>query len=391
MIENSYARLDKNGKPICYVKCSTAEEALQFRNSATPVGSFGSLKGPLVIFSGELAVEVAKKLGCEIARFSDWKPKLSVKVSLLPDSYFIADSLQFLSRSEWQHKSNSAYQQVFKKRRHLIPACTQHMTSCDPFKQGYQIYAYEFPTKFVYVGLTCNPTRRHKGHAVNGPVFEKTKEGIKPVLRVLESGLMPTSASEAEIAAIQKYKDEGWSLLNTDPGGSLGQIRSKYTYQQALREASSCHSKNELNKLKNDVYQVVSHQGWLQKLAKELGWPEHMDHWTFEECLQEARPLKGRGEWAVKARNSYCAAIRNGWLETISKEMGWVRIIPKSKWTRELIEKRAKDFKCRSEWQYGCHDSSYTVARKTGILNEVSAATFGHRRNRWDFRQNAAS
>jgi hypothetical protein len=106
------------------------------------------------------------------------------------------------------------------------------------------IYVYTFPpeknkagevVKYAYVGLTNNLSKRHRQHVnpvkkniagVQGssPVFRYAqKVGVQPHKEILTTE--PVTEKEAidlERSTIEKYKEEGWTMLNLAKGGSLG-------------------------------------------------------------------------------------------------------------------------------------------------------------------------
>ena len=254
----------------------------------------------------------------------------------------------------------------------------------EPFGKGYQVYVYEFSDKSVYVGLTCNPTRRHKDHIKRGPVARKLAGGTPHEVKSVAEGLMPTPAGELEQATLNRYADEGWTLLNRHDAGSTGQIRTKYTLDRLRQIACGASSRKGFQLLDNGAYQYACTNGHMSALAVEFGWPDHAGHvWTFELCRDEARKFKWLSDWVAGHTASYTAAWKNGWLTRIKKEL-FPRAKPvEVKWTREACLERAKAFSTRGQWQYEAGDGSYIAARRKGWLPEIATLVFGPRRQRW--------
>jgi hypothetical protein len=106
------------------------------------------------------------------------------------------------------------------------------------------IYVYTFPpekdengktVKYAYVGLTDNPGKRHRQHVNpvkkniagskgSSPVFRYAQRvGIQPHKEIITTE--PVTEKEAvdlECSTIEKYKKEGWTMLNLAKCGSLG-------------------------------------------------------------------------------------------------------------------------------------------------------------------------
>jgi predicted GIY-YIG superfamily endonuclease len=186
----------------------------------------------------------------------------------------------------------------------------------------YQVYVYEFSDCTAYVGLTKRPVKRHIAHYLHGKVAKKIKLGLLDRFVVLHKELDSASAKMLEQDEISSYQASGWSLLNSNRGGSLGQIGIKYSYLELVVLARDFKTRTEFGKVHYGPYQAARRLGWLDRLAEEVGWPKHVDHWTFEECLKAASGFSGRGAWSL-SNKGYMTAYCNGWLDRISNELGW--------------------------------------------------------------------
>lgn len=167
-------------------------------------------------------------------------------------------------------------------------------------------------------------------------------------------------------------------MLNTRNGGAVGNVCVKYSYDEilALARSSEATYKKEFYRKHNPVYQFADKNGLLDRLAADMGWPDHaQNYWTKETCVEKARPYKWLSDWVKKDRDSYMAAHRNGWLKEI-KQRFFRHKPPQVTWIREKCLQRAKDFKSRSEWQYRCKDGSYISARKRRWLNDIAKETY---------------
>ncbi len=105
--------------------------------------------------------------------------------------------------------------------------CSHMRPPANPFKAEFQVYAYEFTDKSAYIGLTIQPDIRHGDqHVSRGPVFEHTKIAGQPQLKIVEQKLLAKQAVELELTTIRRYEADGWTMLNSAKGGSLGALPS---------------------------------------------------------------------------------------------------------------------------------------------------------------------
>lgn len=303
----------------------------------------------------------------------------------LTDAQCVEEASKHKTRNDWKRRANGLYQHVHKHRPHLLEACTAHMVSeGNPFGTGYQVYTYEFADNSVYVGLTCTPKRRHRDHLKRGPVQAKITANIAYEFFELAGGLVPTVAGAFERISIEHYQECGWQVLNTAKGGSTGQIRTLYTYEKLLDLARPYSTRKQFDVGQSGAYQYACKHKLIDRLASELGWPEHAGHvWTKEMCLESARKFKWISDWSSADWDAYQAAMRNGWLNAIKMSLFTKHKPVQIFWTREACLKRAKAFSSRAKWQYGCGDGSYVSARRRGWLIEVASTVFGKRLNRW--------
>ncbi len=379
----------RTGCPVVHVTAE-ADEIADLRSKLVPNGPKGSLNkksnGRLFIVSGYRAIEVITLLGEPLGEYAAWVADCPRPVQYLPDSVFLDEAKKYTYKQEWKKKSSWSYQQVLRKRKHLIPECTAHMQApLGPVLRGYQIYAYEFPDNHVYVGLTCNPTVRHYNHTKQGTVFNYSRrKGLAPLFIVVTDGLSATDAARAEQQAVECYESNGWQLLNSAHGGSLGQLRGfKYTYEAILEMARPFQHRKQFQKAHYGPYQFASKHKWMQRIADELKWPSHVGHkWNYDTCLASARRYDYQADWVAAEAGAFLWAVRSGNLAQI-KQAAFTRGRKITrKWTPETCAARAREFKSRADWQYNCHDGSWGAASKKKWLAAIGDEVFGPRLRR---------
>lgn len=297
------------------------------------------------------------------------------KISRVTDDEIVEDAKRYAVRTDWKRGSNRNYQEVHTRRPHLRRLCTEHMDRiCGPYtSQGYQVYVYEFSDRSMYVGLTCNPKRRHRGHRKSGPVSNKIKTGTNFLVKIVATGLSPHQAADLEDKETLRYISEGWvnlSLANTR--GALGSIR-RHTYKRVLMAAHSFKCKKEFYTAFPGEYQAAVKYHWMEKISAELGWQGHFCHrWTEETCATNASLYSWLIDWMTANPGAYKAAQTNGWLDVIkTKHFTRTKSRTELRWTPETCLVRARQFGSVSRWQYECKDGSYQTARRKGWINEI--------------------
>ncbi len=87
------------------------------------------------------------------------------------------------------------------------------------------VYSYEFSDNYVYVGLTCNEKRRDTQHHNEiSPVKNHIIEfELTPIKKILSEGYVDASEAQGlENYWVDKYKNDGWNMLNAKKTGGLG-------------------------------------------------------------------------------------------------------------------------------------------------------------------------
>lgn len=184
------------------------------------------------------------------------------------------DALNYNSRLEWQHKSKAAYSRACKNK--WLDECCNHMIKLGS-RHKRLIYAFEFPDKSVYIGLTYNLELRKNNHLlhtkkrIKSTVFQYIeKTGLYPKFIELSDYLDRDIASIKEGEFLKQYKQEDWNILNkTKTGGLGGGIR----------------------------------------------------FWTKEKCIDNALKYKSKSEWYKKSAGAYDAALKNKWIDECSFHM----------------------------------------------------------------------
>lgn len=338
---NITRRIGTKGIPLVCVTFDTPDQALKFKQELTFTGKSGNINKKRPKFfqtSGVFAIETLKKLGIPLPlEFSAWKPKQkAIRGHLIADDEILAHARQFKYRCDWRKACKNKdhadyYQLVHGKRQYLLEACFAHMDHpVDPFK-SYQVYAYEWPDKTAYVGLTCRPKSRHGQHTAHGCVFDK---GGQPELKIIGQGLGPSEASLLEKSTLEDYKIREWILLNKDDGGSLGQLRLKYVDENLVNMAKQCSSLQDFKAKFYGPFQVAERRKLLGKIVEicrqECGWPRpKYGQWALKR-EDIVKVIKDKGfrstfEWFEKDKYTYHAASRRGLVGSVIQETSLIK------------------------------------------------------------------
>jgi hypothetical protein len=135
------------------------------------------------------------------------------------------------------------------------------------------VYSYEFPDNSVYVGLTCNLSERNEERKKNkrDQVTKHISEtNLVPKMKKLTSYIPVKEASNLEIFHIEKYKREGWNVLNKIKGGGTGGGHLIWTFDK-VKEAATNY--NKIGEFRNDyggAYHSAWKNGWLKLFFKKV-------------------------------------------------------------------------------------------------------------------------
>ncbi len=228
------------------------------------------------------------------------------------------------------------------------------------------IYAFEFEDNQVYVGLTYHTGSTMNRHLTNSKsaVFKyTTKTGIISKMIICTDFMDAQKASKMEGIIKEKYKNEGWNILNVAPTGNLGGNNIKWTKKKIKKEALKYNNRGEFKYHNPSAYNSACKNGWLNEICS------HMllinNKWTLEKCKKEALKYNTIKIWRKNGNKSYDAAYRNDWLDICCKHMKKLKKI----WTFIECKEIALLYNTKSEWKRNCINSYY-AAYKNNWLDE---------------------
>ena len=247
------------------------------------------------------------------------------------------------------------------------------MDDFDWLKRASNVHTYYFNEfKSVYIGRTISPLSRDIAHNTNekSAVFRFASENSIPVpkMTILESGLTIIEGLEKEDFYRNKFKSDGWNVLNVaktgKKSGSIGNLgNGKWNYDSCYKEAQKYCTLKDFRKKSPAAYNAVCKNGW----QNEYTWLETINHkpgyWTYERCYEEAKKYKTRKQFQVGSGSAYDKALKENWLDD------YVWLAPPS-----------NEFK----WDYnGCYNEAKKHTKLSEFIKNAGRAYHISRKNGW--------
>jgi hypothetical protein len=280
------------------------------------------------------------------------------------------EALNYKSRSEYSKGNGASYQFAMKQGEDFMSLICSHMViKGNQYKR--MIYAYEFTDKYVYVGLTYNEQKRKEEHLVDkrGPVAKHiSMSGLFPEYKKLEEYIDVEKAKELEQYHIDKYKKEGWLVINKTKAGALGTNDTYWTKEKCKEIALHYNKKEDLRFAPGlgGLYNAARKRGWWDEICSHMKGGNRK--WTKEELIKTAKDFNTRGQFGKKEPSAYSTALHNGWLDEVCVHMKNVL----KKWNYESCKKEASDFNKMTDFQKKS-PSAYNHAKKNGFLKEITS------------------
>lgn len=278
------------------------------------------------------------------------------------------EALKYSSRSEFRSKSLAACAAAWKKG--WLDEICSHMK---PLGSLYErlIYAYEFPDKSVYVGLTHDSDERYEDHMINkkGQVYKHiNKTKLTPKYKLLTDYIDVYEASKKEGMVVEEYRNNGWKILNKAKTGSVGSGVRKWTKEKCLEVSKKCKFKKEYYENYKASYLAARKNGWLDECCKHMiVFSKPNGYWDVKEnCIKAAKESKNRSEFIEKFSGAYKQANKFGWIDECYSYIKTNYIYTSIK----VIIKIIKNYKSISEWRKK-HINSYKAAQKKGWLKKI--------------------
>ena len=242
------------------------------------------------------------------------------------------------------------------------------------------VYAYEFKEQnAAYIGRTLMRTQKqrdweHIFREDSVSSFAKSNNISIPEMKILEDNLTLKEGTEREGFWVEKYKDDGWTILNVAKTGSIGSLgKGKWNYEKTKEEAKKYKTRKEFSNGSPSAYGSALRNKWLDDYTWFLSSRELRDRkWTYDTTKAEAMKYKSKIEFSKGSPGASNAAHKNNWI----KDYDWFTrpVVYNKKWTYETTKEEAKKYKSRSEFEDN-NGSAYDAARKNKWLDEFFPKT----------------
>ena len=240
------------------------------------------------------------------------------------------------------------------------------------------VYSYEFVQEnAVYVGRTLIKRRkeRDKQHLFiidSVSSFAKDNSIAVPEMKILESGLTIEEGVNKESWWIEKYREEGWIVLNKAKAGSIGMIgkgKTRYNYDICFELAKDCDDRTEFKADYPQAYRVSLKKGWINdfiwfKDGKIVG-ADKRRKYDYQICYKEAKKYKTITEFEEGSKGACIAARKNGWM----KDYTWFTLLWQEKWNKETCFEEAKKY-ATLEGFIANSGTAYATACKKGWIDD---------------------
>lgn len=246
---------------------------------------------------------------------------------IIKKRYWTKDDIQkiankYIHRGEFCTENGAACK--YAKDRGWYEDIVRHMVPVGN-KYNRLVYVFEFPDKSVYVGLTGNITKRQKSHMEvenNSAVkVHMIKINKTPILKIISDGYIDyIDAQNMEHITLQKYKTDGWNILNRTKTGSLGSSNRKWTLEKLKELVKNYKTRSEFLLHETNAYAAIARNGWLSVVfqdVKRLINPNGT--WTFDVVAKEASKYNKKKDFFQNSPHAYYAAKSKGWFNEMTK------------------------------------------------------------------------
>ena len=246
------------------------------------------------------------------------------------------------SRKEFRHRYSAAYNILCKN--NLANLACSHMHKIGD-KLHRAIYAFEFSDNFAYIGLTFNPSKRKWQHITgqgNTAVYQHLQMTESSYTsKVLTDFLEVEEAQKKESEFIEKYRSQGWIILNTKNAGDLGGHESNWNYETLKQEALKYQTKTDFKKSNSVAYDNARKQGIIDEICAHMKIKRR--RWTDETAILEAKKYKNRNEMQEHNYPAFVYIYRHNLVDIAFAHMETTQ-----KWTIDDAKEEALRFDTRS-------------------------------------------
>lgn len=130
---------------------------------------------------------------------------------------------------------------------------------------------------------------------------------MQPVFEIVHDYCSKEDAKVLEGVFLEKFKNEGWNVLNIAKTGSLGHVEV-HSKEEVLNEAKKYKSLKDFRNKSSGYYQCGYRSDYWEEIVALFPESKYVKFWTDEEIAKAALQCKTRIEFQKKYKRQYCAA-----------------------------------------------------------------------------------
>jgi predicted GIY-YIG superfamily endonuclease len=278
------------------------------------------------------------------------------------------EALKYKYKKDFKKYSNGAYCAAKSNKWYDI-VCSHMLILGNRVKRC--IYVWEFEDNSAYIGLTYNFEERKYNHSVDkrSSVYKQLSSCLGICYKLTEY-IDKKEAQKLETFYIEKYKNNGWSVLNKVKAGALGGSELKYTFETCAKEALKYKHRSEFKYKNKNIYQATIRNKWIDNICSHMTRPTPYNYkWCFENVKNEALKYNNRMDFSKYSSGAYDAALSNKWLDVVCFHMNKIRN-KKGYWDYIQIKKESLKYNTRTVFHLKC-SSAYNIAYKNNWLDDL--------------------
>ena len=233
----------------------------------------------------------------------------------------LEESLKFKTRTDFFYGSSKAYH-ASRRNGWSEDVCSHMEILGNAYKR--LIYAFMFPDKSVYIGLTHDAQDRKTEHlsSSRSSVFKyMILTGLTPKFIELTEYLDVDLSIFLESEYVDFYRMNDWNILNRKKSGDLGSIVTKWNFENCLIESRKYSDRSTFMKKSSGAYSSSIKNGWMDKICSHMEIKIKKNYWTKEKCVIESLKYKNRNQFKKNSCDAYSYAYRNNILDEICSHM----------------------------------------------------------------------
>ena len=228
-------------------------------------------------------------------------------------------ALKYNTRTEFNINDKSCYLKSYKN--NWLDEICSHMNILG-HKYKRCVYSYEFEDNSVYIGLTYDIDNRQlrRNSDVNDQVSKYIKKtNYQPIRKQLTDYIDVINAIYFEKYYVEKYKNEGWNILNKSKTGSLGSNVIRWTKEKCQEDALKYINRKQFKENSCGAYYSSINNNWLDEVCSHMTnkIQKPKKYWTKEKCQEVLLTCKNIKEFKEKYGGGYNSVLKNNWINDI--------------------------------------------------------------------------